>query len=221
MRRTYSGMWKAAFVVVIIFFAAAVAPAAQIRPLPKLDQRVVDKLLDESRGEREARINPGGTRIIDLNGRFPIDKDKPVPDAVLDFISRHREAFGLKDPKAELRAPQQLNDYFIFEQVFNGVPVWGKQLGVLVVNGEIVTVKADNAPTPGIDTKPLLTAEQAIGKVRDEKSGGRNEVVNGEASLVIYISRKGRYYLAYLVHGQRSNYFVDATNGKILSLGNN
>ena len=223
MRRTYGGMWKAAFVVVLVLFTAAVTSAAQIHTVPKLDQRVVDKLLDESLGDREVRINPGETRVSELKGRFPIDKDKPVPEAILDFIGRHRAAFGLKNPQAELRALQKDEDsgHIIFEQVYNGVPVWGKQLGVTVVNGEIVHINGDNAPTPGIDTKPLITAEQAVGKVRDEKSGGRNEIVDGEARLVVYISRKGRYYLAYHVHGQRLNYFVDATNGKILSRSNN
>lgn len=217
MRRTYGGMWKATFVVAFVLFTAAVASAAQIHTVPKLDQRVIDKLLGESLGDREVRINPGGTRVTELKGRFPIDKEKPVPEAVLDFIGRHRDAFGLKDPETELKTPQMLNDYFIFEQVYNGVPVWGKHLGALVVNGEIVLMKGENAPTPGIGTKPVLTAEQAAGKVKDEKSGGRNEVVKGETNLVIYISKKGRYYLAYLVHGQRLNYFVDAMNGKILA----
>jgi hypothetical protein len=221
MRRKYGVILGAAFVLLLVLFAAAVASAAKIHTVPKLDQRVIDKLLDESLGDREVRINPGRTRIIELNGRFPIDKDKAIPEAVLDFIGRHREAFGLKNPVAELRALREDNGHILFEQVYNGVPVWGKQLGATVVNGEIVNIKGDNAPTPGIDTTPLLTPEEAVGKVRDDKTGGRNEVVNEPTTLVIYISRKGRYYLAYLVHGQRLNYFVDAMNGKILSRSNN
>ncbi|MBI5695364.1 MAG: hypothetical protein HZC51_06435, partial [Nitrospirae bacterium] len=69
------------------------------------NRRAVEALLEESAGDAE--ITAGPQTISRLEGKFKIDKNKPVEEAALDFIDRHRNAFGLQYAKKEFKLSEK------------------------------------------------------------------------------------------------------------------
>ncbi|MBI5695567.1 MAG: hypothetical protein HZC51_07500 [Nitrospirae bacterium] len=168
----------------------------------------VERMLDESLGDADAYVHDKG--IIKLKGKFPIDKNKPVEEAVLDFIDRHRNAFGLKDAKRELKQRGEKFNYGAgFQQIYNGVPVWQKGVGVsLDKDYDIREISANVVTTPDIDTTPLITADEAVEIVKSKEQDMRDAPVY-QQELVINENK-----LVYQVVLGGWRYFVDAKSGK-------
>ncbi|MBI5695322.1 MAG: hypothetical protein HZC51_06210 [Nitrospirae bacterium] len=193
---------------------AAAKPKRVIHGNPQ-DRRAVEALLEESVGDAEVTV---GKTISSLNGKFKLDKNKPVEDAALDFIDRHRNAFGLKNAKREFklirRDEHEEGDVNLrFNQSFNGVPIWGKELIVHIdKTKDLDLIISENVPTPDIDTTPLITAEEALSTVRaDLKIPSDNTFWKHEKELVIYND-----ILAYRVNIMGGEFFVNAKNGSII-----
>ncbi|MBI5190969.1 MAG: hypothetical protein HZA22_09865 [Nitrospirae bacterium] len=190
------------------------------------NRRAVEALLDESEGDAEVEMDGRGKRVTRLKGKFRIDRNKPVEEAALDFIDRHGNAFGLKDAKRELIKEERAKDSDIttYQQIYNGVPVWQKGMGARTnKDGDIVSMGANLAPYPGIDTTPLLTPEEALTiaiKYLDDSSG-RKVVLGGltppEIELVIFNNKLAyRVFVGVSIPTGAWQFFIDAKDGMIL-----
>ena len=166
MRAASGIIFKIAFAVLFVLIGA-VAFAGQGHEKRVIihgkheDKRAIENLADDSEGDVD--IDTGPKSIISVQGRFSIDHSEPIDDAIVDFIDRHRDAFGLKNPKEELKRREKAEYGGHFQQMYNGVPIWGHSIGVFLdKDHNIRRINANNVPTPDIDTTPQITKEQAI-----------------------------------------------------------
>jgi Zn-dependent metalloprotease len=180
------------------------------------DRHAIEMLLDESDGDAEVAA---GKTISELKGRFKLDKSKPVEEAAVDFIDRHRNAFGLKNPKDELKLIKKVTTqkgmtYVHLQQTYNGVPVWQKIVTVhLDKDEDIDRISSGNDPTPDIDTTPLVSADEALYIAKGNlKMPVEEKRFPSEVNLVIY-ENKLAYHVLLLVN----EYFIDAKDGHIIA----
>ena len=144
------------------------------------DRPAIEKLLDESEIAGEATVSQDGKTLTSLTGRFKIDSDKPVEEAVLDFIDRHRDSFALKDPKNELKfSHKDTNDWRLnlsYQQIYKGIPIYWYWLNAHLKDGKIISIGSNNIPTPDvdIDVTPVITKEEAWKIAHPEKNLGIN-----------------------------------------------
>lgn len=147
---------------------------------------------------------------------------------------------GLKNPAEELSLMSSHDDisfdHVRFQQVYKGIPVWGRDLYVhFNAQGSAYLINGSYEPTPvGIETTRALSQANALQNVvEDLKSLGRYQPLTKEASaflgiddpseeLVIYTTSQGTYRLAYEVSIHPNlvewySYIVDAGNGKVLN----
>ncbi|MGC2424823.1 MAG: PepSY domain-containing protein [Nitrospirota bacterium] len=216
-----SASWEILFAILLVLIGA-VAFAGQGHEKRVIihgkheDKRAIESLADDSEGDVE--IDTGSKQVGVVQGQFEIDHSEPVDDAIVDFIDRHRDAFGLKNPKEELKRRGEKAEYGgHFQQMYNGVPIWGHSVGVFLdKNHNIRRINANIVPTPDIDTTPLITKEEAI-KIatadRIAKIGGN--IVEPLAGLWIY-ENKLAYEVGFLYRGHGWRYLVDAKTGSIL-----
>jgi Zn-dependent metalloprotease len=142
-------------------------------------------------------------------------KAEPLATA-LGFLEANRPLFGLRDAAAELRLKQIEPDprlgwhHVRLDQVYRGIPVFGRQLVVhLDKQLRVVSVNGQLAPGLDIDTEPRLTAEQAIDvalrNLRQEQLEPlerlrvQTDVRRDKTRLVVYVDRSGRATLTWQV----------------------
>jgi Zn-dependent metalloprotease len=220
-----SASWEIVFAILLVLIGA-VAFAGQGHEKRVIihgkheDKRAIENLADDSEGDVE--IDTGPKTIINIKGRFRLDLSKPVEDEAVDFIDRHRDAFGLKNPQEELKLYRKevdkwgLTDIF-YQQTYNGVPIWSSGVSVLLNRSkEVYEIDSGNVPTPDIDTTPLITKEEAIKiATADKVAEAGGEVIEPGAALYIYNNKLAyEIFFLYKAHGWR--YFIDAKNGRIL-----
>ena len=211
-------------------------PKYHINVEPK-NRAAVDALMAESLEVGGVEMGNNGKTIRNLAGRFRIDKSKPVEEAALDFIDRHREAFGFNNPKVELRLDKKMEHkegdaHVYFQQTYHGVPIWQKIVNIHVANSrDIDRISSGTVPTPDIDTTPAITADQAIIIVKNDMNiaaGGQavfSRIAPPKVQLVIY-AIGNKLILAYQVRLSASRpsgawyYHVDAKTGHIISKEN-
>ncbi|MBI5189259.1 MAG: hypothetical protein HZA22_01095 [Nitrospirae bacterium] len=219
------GMLMALFVVLVSASAFAgeagtqndgVKPKRIIHGKPQ-DRRAVEALLEESEGDAEAESSD--KVVFKLKGKFKIDKGKPVVEAVLDFIDRHRNAFGLKNPNKELKLDstdkhKEGDAHVYYQQTYNGVPIWSKIVNIHInKGGDIDRISSGGVPTPDIDTTPLITAEEALNLGRASLNIPIDAAIwPPEEELVIYDNT-----LAYKVLMENWLIFINAKNGNVIS----
>ena len=178
------------------------------------DKRALVNLVDDSEGDVE--IDAGPKSVFSLKGRFKIDTSKSLDEAVVEFFDRHRDAFGLKNPKDELKLTRK-SGTLRFQQTYNGIPIWGAEVLVHVnKNRELDDISSNHIPTPDIDTTPLITKEEAIEIALADRN--LKKAMRPVAMLFIY-----KNTLAYNVHFLYEGlwtYWINAKTGKIISAGN-
>ncbi len=147
-----------------------------------------------------------------------------VPSMVAQqFLADQHGLLKLDDPLTETRVIKQLNDttgrsHVRLQQVYKGVPLWGKELLVHTqdTNG-VYLMQGSYEPTPHhLDTAPAIGAEQALAAVRADL----HTDATAQNELVIYTPEKGAPLLAYKIDimpapDSRWLYFINARNGKI------
>jgi len=228
------------FVVVLMLFAGIAlagqdgaggngSPQAKkynIRGKP-VDRHAVEMLLDESEVDGSVEMGYDGKTVKELRGRFKLDTGKLAEEAAVDFIDRHRNAFGLKNPKAELKLIEKNKikeglTYIHYQQALNGVPLYGNIVSVVLdKDNTIKRIGSGNIPTPDIDTTPLITAEKAIEISRSnlpERLGGK--IDSPQTELVLYSDLPIPllvYRVEFLVkYGARWQFFINAKDGKVI-----
>jgi len=166
---------------------------------------------------------PEAEERLAAQGRKPrVVEPEHVALACLD---KYRQAFRVKDPFSEFRVKHELRDklgktHVKFQQVYSGVPLWGKELIVhLDAKGSVYLVTGRTEPTPELDTSPVLTADRALQVVIGD-AAPREVKANQPPELVIHIDESGQLRLAYHVEAkvgwERWQYFVDAKSGAVL-----
>ncbi len=105
-----------------------------------------------------------------------------------------------------------------YQQVFKGLPVWGKEAIVHVnKSGMAYLVEGNTEPTPQIDTTPLVVAGAAEVTVNRDLAGTAAGI---RSELVIHVDRLGISRLTWSIQAtcglQRWQYFVDAGTGVII-----
>ncbi len=187
-----------------------------------VERRAVENMMEESIEDGEVWA---GKTVSKLKGRFHLDKNKSVEEAAVDFIDRHRNAFGLKNPKAELKFQEKHTikeglTYVHFQQTLNGIPVWESIVSVVLdKDNNIKRIGSGNIPTPDVDTTPQITGDEAIKIAKVSMSASANAFRSPKSSLVIYPvgnTLKLAYEVEMLVNHRSWDFMIDAKDGKIL-----
>jgi Zn-dependent metalloprotease len=163
-----------------------------------------------------------------------------MPQAALAVLKSQATLLKLKNPAEELSLMSSTHDeisfdHVRFQQVYQGIPVWGRDLYVhFNAQGSVYLINGTYEPTPvGVETTPAVTSTEALQHVvSDLKSLGRYQPLTKEASsflgiegpseeLVIYTMTDGTFRLAYEVSIHPNlvewySYIVDAENGQVL-----
>lgn len=132
------------------------------------------------------------------------------------FLDENRPLFRLSAVAtdfgvARIEPDNQLNfSHIRLPQVYNGIPVFGRQLVVhLDPNGQIVAVNGEYAPGLSVPSQPSITKEQAEQLALDDLKDNRLEpaesarvkvnVLKGKTALTVYIDDKGKSTLTWSV----------------------
>ena len=158
-----------------------------------------------------------------------------VDDALhrsMAHLRSHGESAGVRDPEAELTLLAARQDdlgltHLRLDQVYKGVPVFGGQIITHLDSASVRSVTGHAFEgVRGLDTKPALTASQAVKVARAALDGG-GVCREPQAKLVILPARDGSpaatltYQVEIFVEHQdrapeRHEYFVDARDGSIV-----
>jgi len=163
-------------------------------------------------------------------------------DVAKKFLKENGALFKLSDPGSELALSRKNADrlgmkHFHYQQQYNGVPIWGKQISVhLDDHDSVYFVHGHQAPTPkGFDTKPAISAAIALDAAKRHLNIGGAGLAplkgargygEPKTKLVIYPVSQGGMKLAYKIDimpriDQRWIYFIDAKSGEIIHRINN
>ena len=148
------------------------------------------------------------------------------------FIDRNKQLLGVRDAARELSLEKSLqlrgNSVQRFSQTYKDIPVW--QGGINVVSdfdGQVIRVYNQFVSVKDLDTKPVITAEEAIIEAWARVYGaptytlGEKELNAKQTKLFIW-SRAGHVRLAFAVGlphpllTEKRIAFIDAHNGEFL-----
>ncbi|MDW8403795.1 M4 family metallopeptidase [Chloroflexus sp.] len=154
------------------------------------------------------------------------------------FLDRERALFGLRSVAAELRPlplepDRQLGFHHVrFEQVYHGLPVFGRQLIVhLDPNGQVVAVNGHFEPRITVDTQPALAPQAAVTIALshiwqelepDERMRAQLTPLPDRTRLMIYVRDDGHATLVWrvrvLAHSPLGEWqvFVHARRGSVV-----
>ena len=156
----------------------------------------------------------------DPAGRLPYTPsaaEQGNPEAIArGFLDQNRALFGLKNAADELRLLRiepdaQLHYAHVrLDQVYHGIPVFGKQLIVHIdPRGQVVAVNGHFVPGIDLLTQPSIGAEQAEGAaLRDllenqlepaERARVVTDVRHAKTQLMVYIDQAGKARLTWYV----------------------
>ena len=144
----------------------------------KSQAKNIQRLFDdaEARGGFDAQFNRDNGTPRFIKGQALTPKlQKNITDlafsggVALDFLITNAALFKLDEPAAELAIRRQNIDnlgkkHFHFQQEYNDVPVWGRQLSVhLDADDSVYFVNGSQIPTPkGFDVNPQISGDRAI-----------------------------------------------------------
>ena len=167
-----------------------------------------------NRGFASVLMNPDPTRPLPYT---PSATEQGDPRTVaLGFLARNRALFGLEDPQQQLQLlriepdPRLNYAHVRLDQVYHGIPVFGKQLvvhldpqqRVMAVNGQFAPA-IDVATEPGISAK--LAEDTALQNLRDnqldlnERLTVQTDVRSNKTRLMVYVDSNGKPTLTWQV----------------------
>ena len=172
---------------------------------------------------------PGRTQKLTRN-----TKNLAVSQSVAEkFLADNRNLLKLSEPTKELVPKRHWVDrfgakHFRYQQTYQGIPLWGKELMVHLDTGDSVYMcQGRYEPTPELlDTTPEITADEALEATRGHLGITTDCHYPPKTELVIYTASDGTMTLAYKVDispslDQRWLYFVDADSGAVIHRINN
>ncbi|MGH2592229.1 MAG: M4 family metallopeptidase [Anaerolineae bacterium] len=160
-----------------------------------------------------------------LAGRDPATQLPYTPHAsergnlsaiALGFLDANRALFGMSDASAQLQLRRievdlQLNYAHVrLDQVYQGIPVFGKQLVVhLDPQQHIVAVNGQFAPGIDVPTQPAISQSQAEEVARQdlldvqldriERSTVKTNILSDKTRLMIHVAHSGKARLTWYV----------------------
>ncbi|MCB0166979.1 MAG: peptidase M4 family protein [Anaerolineae bacterium] len=168
-----------------------------------------------------------------ITGKFPADLSiqgqTSSLDQAYDFFNRYGNLFQMKDPAAELALLNTTDadgSHIRFQQMYEGIPVWGAQLLVHSQEGQLTAVNGHYQPGIDLDPTPVLTAAQAETIAR-EHLGVAQATRLTDTELVVMTYHTEPAALTWLVQlttdapPGRWLYFIDAHTGGITYYFNN
>src|SRR6185436_13237031 len=207
--------------LLILSLIAGPAGAVAARP----EGAAARALPDELAGALNLRWDAGGRTVEfmapeDPDARLPYTPslaEQGNPEAIArGFLDQNRALFGLKSAADELRLLRiepdaQLHYAHVrLDQVYHGIPVFGKQLIVHIdPHGQVVSANGHFVPGIDLPTQPSIGAEQAEGAaLRDllenqlepaERARVKTDVRSAKTQLMVYIDQSGKARLAWAV----------------------
>jgi Zn-dependent metalloprotease len=207
--------------------------------ITEAQQTNLQTLVDTTRGTGSVRVhfnrNNGTPTFIKLKGSKAIPSlaqnifDLRLSRAAAErFLSDNRGLLKLSDPRGELLLKRERLDehgtkHFRYQQTYNGIALWGKELMVhLDANDSVYLVQGRYEVTPeGVNTTPVITADEALEQVKRHLGMTGEGITPSRTELVIYTGTDGSRVLTYKVDvtpgmDQRWIYFIDATSNAIV-----
>jgi len=191
-------------------------------PPPQLFQA----MREEAGGDLEAYWDEATGVPRFLSGRIP---SPPGPDAeaiARGFLRRYKNLYKMRDPDAELSTLRVATDrigmdHVRFQQVYQGLPVFGAQMITHLRGKEITSVNGAYIPEIEVSVEPALSGEEAIEIAKGDL--GDEEAVLSEEGTELGIYHDGEEghlawqlrLFSYAPLG-RWVYFVDAHEGQII-----
>jgi Zn-dependent metalloprotease len=241
-------------VLLLLLLAAlgglAALPAAPVvaRPIPPqaASVRAFHVLQLRAAAPLDVRWGPRGSAEFLAargDGRLPYQlppEQSRDPEAIArDFLEQQRDLFGIRSAADELKLLRIEPDtqlgwaHVRFDQVYLGIPVFGRQLVVhLDKQGQPVAVNGQFTPGIDIPTEALLDAGQAADVALDdlrtvqlsfaEQLKIKTRVLSDKTQLVVYVDRADKPRLAWYVTVMTESpigqwrYFVNARRPAVI-----
>lgn len=171
--------------------------------------------------------------------------DKAVTNASNAYLQAISSYLHIEDPSTEFALKGIATDelsmtHYKLTQVYKGIPVYGSEIYLHAKNGLISVFNGNSFPTPDISTAPLYSAEQALSATKNDiashtvlrdlsKAEAKFLEYNGPVTeLVIYHKDRNSFNAQLAWHIsirpnliERWEYFISATDGKIIHYFNN
>lgn len=159
-----------------------------------------------------------------LSGRIPTPPG-PGPEGIARaFFHEYKGLYSMRDPEGELALMKVAHDrigmdHVRFQQVYQGLPVFGAQMITHLRGKEITSVNGEYIPRIEVSVEPALSGEEAIQIARGDL--GDEEAVLSEEELGIYHDGETAH-LAWRLELSSSDplgrwvHFVDAHDGQIV-----
>lgn len=163
-----------------------------------------------------------------ISGRLTRPSTVPAEKIAMDFISRYKALFGVRDNEKELsldRTDTTPKGHIIhFKQRKDGLDVIGGKITVRVDKGVIMTVANHFEPNIPVTTTPIISRDEAISI---GKSAVKLTDLAPDTKLVI-LPWDEKFYLSYRLDfpftdkpkPSRYRVYVDATEGAVMMIEN-
>ena len=238
--------------LVLILLSAVIQPAlgAAARPEASGTHAAFDRLQARANGALSVNWNSRSDIPDFLSARDPTVRLPYQPTAAelgnpiaiaRGFLDENRALFQLRSVADELQVLRNATDkqlgwsHVRFNQVYRGLPVFGRQLIVhLDAQNQVVSVNGQFRPAIDVDVEPTITAAEAEqialddllnGQLQpDQRSRVTANILRGKTQLMIHVDEIDQPRLTWSVTimtgaplGQW-HYFVNARRGQVVHL---
>lgn len=166
---------------------------------------------------------------LDIKGR----SNKDLTAQSYQYLELVKADLGIAAPDLEFREVERTNDdlgqiHIKFQQQYEGIPIYGKQLIAHATRGEVDYVNGNWVSTPELKvTTPSYSKEQSLSYITDAEGFNKSEpkfkliVPETTSELVIYVDKNKVPHLAYHITGypdhlHRWEYFIDARDKQMI-----
>lgn len=200
-----------------------------------LQRPALARLKSQSNSKIQLAFHSQNNTVTYIKGKFPLltkiagrqkgQAHSSYPE-VMQFLVENKELLKLQDPSLELQLSQVLTDqlgnlHFRYQQMFNGVKYWGKQIDLhLAKDNTVYLLQGQYAPTPlQLAVDPAILPAEANHHVLQDIGYAHAKITDTE--LVVYSTSSKADLLVYKVDvswglQNRWSYFVDALTGDII-----
>jgi Zn-dependent metalloprotease len=150
-------------------------------------------------------------------------------DIAFAFITNIKDLLKIENPKSDFENVGVTVDQFqmkhvVLQQVFHGIPLWGKKIHIhLNRDNKVYLFQGNSVPTLSeMNIMPVISKNDAVSIAIEDVSKGKGGWDSKKEELVIYyidrISSPRLAYVITLVKGLagREFYIIDAATGEIL-----
>lgn len=214
------------FLLICLLFLIRCNPAVSSNPSP--DDETIryseDGIVEFIKGKNLSSS-------LDNNPQFrELKTENRYGDIAYAFLESRKDILKIQNPRAEFKIISESVDHLglkhiKFQQIYEEIPVWGKELAVhLDRQNSVYMFQGNSVPTiQDVSTEPRISEQKAAeyAKQKQEASKEKNGWEAKDGKLYVYIVKGSVPRLTYkitLVKGisDKQHYFVDALNGEIL-----